>query len=211
MLYFLSLSFTAIMGPQSAFSTLIGNQIGNANVVQAKSYMITSLLFLLLVILAQQFLFTYFQISIICIFTKDPELIKTLKESYYLFLVCCIPDMIRGMFKGVLRGLGLQNRTVHYNLIFQGFGMSLWLILFGFYVPQTRGLTGVWIANIITGSCIAGSYIFTVFRWDWHDIVRESVQRITKESKKAGCLQFNQIVVEEEEESISQEAHSDNT
>lgn len=33
MIYFLSLSFTAIMGAQSPFSTLIGNQIGNANVV----------------------------------------------------------------------------------------------------------------------------------------------------------------------------------
>lgn len=97
--------------------------------------MAVSFIFLMLVIVAQQSLFMYFQVPIISLFTKDPELIKTLKESYYLFLICSIPDMIRGMFKGVLRGLGLQNRTVHYHLIFQGFGMSLWLFLFGFYLP----------------------------------------------------------------------------
>ena len=38
MIYLLSLSYMSVLGLQSTTGTLIGNQIGNANVIQAKEY-----------------------------------------------------------------------------------------------------------------------------------------------------------------------------
>ena len=124
-------------------------------------------------------------------------MIKELYLIYPYFLICMIPDCIRGMFKGVLRGLGLQNRTVHYHVIFQGIGMSLWVFIFGFWMQSTKGLVGIWIANTITGSLISLSFIFTIFRWDWHNIAYEAVKRIAEESKNAGCLRLDQVVISE--------------
>lgn len=196
MIYLLSMSFTAILGLQSPCGTLIGNQIGNANVIQARAYLKIAVYFLVLVILLQIFLFEFYKREIIALFTQDAKLVEELHRVYHMFLICMVPDCVRGMFKGVLRGLGLQNRTVHFHFIFQGIGMSLLILYFGFVCEGTKGLFGVWLANQLTGSLIALSFIFTVFRWDWHGISREAVKRIAEESKNAGCLQLNQMIAD---------------
>ena len=107
MIYFLSMAFTAVLGLQSPASTLIGNQIGNANVIQARKYYEISVLFLILIIISEITLLWIYRLELIGIFTKDEALTQEILIIYPMFLLCIIPDYVSGMFKGILRGLGL--------------------------------------------------------------------------------------------------------
>ena len=71
--------------------------------------------------------------------------------------------------------------------------MTLFILYFGFSKEETKGLIGVWLASVITSSLLTLSFVFTIFRYDWHELSFRAFKRIEQESKNAGCLQLDQI------------------
>ena len=155
MIYLLTIAYFGVLGLQSSAATLIGNQIGNANIIQAKEYFKVCCYFLFIVIVAEALVFYSYEKEIIDIFTKDKSLVDKIHSNYYMILICFVPELSRGMLKGPLRSLGLQNRAIYFNLIFQGIVMMVLIIYFGFLNDDTSGLIGIWIANTITGMLIS--------------------------------------------------------
>ena len=76
MIYLLTMAYFGVLGLQSSAATLIGNQIGNANIVQAREYFKVCCYFLFMVIVAEALVFYCFEKKIIGIFTKDQSLVE---------------------------------------------------------------------------------------------------------------------------------------
>lgn len=45
------------------------------------------------------------------------------------------------------------------------------------YQP-THGLLGLWLSKTLIDSALSLSYIFVLFRYDWHDVAARAIKRI---------------------------------
>jgi len=86
-----------------------------------------------------------------------------------------IPDIYKGMLKGLVGALALQRQTLWINLFCQWL-LNLFLQwLFAFKLGM--GLTGIWMAKITMECCIALAYTGLITCQNWEDKVRESAER----------------------------------
>lgn len=53
-----------------------------------------------------------------------------MRLMYFMFVFNMIPDCLRGMLKGPIKGLGLQNEVTKYHIVMQGFVTPLLLVTF---------------------------------------------------------------------------------
>ena len=186
-------------GMQSPCSTLVGNQIGRANVPQAYGYFKATVGFLVALILLQFAVFLHYKHEIISFFAQDKRIYDGISQLYILFIINIVPDCTRGTVKGSLRGLGLQNTTTQYHIYLQGFLMPVLIYYFGIYNKSTSGLLGLWISKTIVDSSLSLSYIYVLFQPDWYEVSKRAVMRITLESRNANCLNLTRLSAEEKE------------
>lgn len=74
LIHLTSMSYMVARGMQSPCSTLIGNQIGKANVVQAYEYFKATVGFLFFMIIIQFAIFIHYKDQIVAFFTQDDTL-----------------------------------------------------------------------------------------------------------------------------------------
>lgn len=91
----------------SSASTLIGQEIGCANVTASKYYYRSVLVVHIIITIAQCMGLQILMGFALDIVTDDVNMQDTILTIYQLFIFNVFLDSIRAMLKGVLRGLGI--------------------------------------------------------------------------------------------------------
>jgi len=103
-------------GLEQSCCALIGQEIGKNDVVNAKLYynafeILTTIILIILSILV--YAFSDFLISI---FTSEAQINLELQKLMWVFSINTFPDCYKGMLKGVIKALGIQNKAVYINI-----------------------------------------------------------------------------------------------
>ena len=72
-----------------------------------------------------------------------------------------------GLLRGVIKALAVQDQIVMPHLIFQGVVSNILTYFFGFYL-YPRDLYGIWIGKTIVSLLIIVSYIYVLYKCNWH-------------------------------------------
>ena len=102
LIYLASMVYTSVIGMRTVCGNMIGINIGQGNVVQARSYLWVIFLFTFITAFFFIFILRYYRTEIISLFTKDEELIQIINDTYYILLISLIPDVCRAMLRSVL-------------------------------------------------------------------------------------------------------------
>jgi Na+-driven multidrug efflux pump len=86
---------------------LIGNNIGKNDVVEAKVQFKYLLVISLIFLTVETLVVIYFGIDFLSLITENSMVIEITKPVIFIFALAVFPEGIRGMIKGVVKGLGL--------------------------------------------------------------------------------------------------------
>ena len=88
-----------------------------------------------------------------------------IKSVLFVFLLNFIPDALRFVMIGVIKGLGLQNRILVIHMLTQGPQVIALQILFVFVLDW--GMIGIWLAKFLVEATILACYIYILTTCDW--------------------------------------------
>ena len=88
-----------------------------------------------------------------------------IKSVLFIFLLNFIPDALRFVMIGVIKGLGLQDRILWIHMLTQGPQVIMLQILFVFVLDW--GMIGIWLAKFLVEVTILTSYIYILTTCDW--------------------------------------------
>ena len=88
-----------------------------------------------------------------------------IKSVLFVFLLNFIPDALRFVMIGVIKGLGLQTRILVIHMITQGPQVIALQILFVFVLDW--GMIGIWLAKFLVEVTILACYIYILTTCDW--------------------------------------------
>jgi MATE family multidrug resistance protein len=108
-------------------------------------------------------------------FTQDPELQVLAHSVIWLIAFNSFPDALKGMLRGAIKGLGIQNQVIYINLA------GHWLINLNLqYFLAFRfgyGMLGMWIAKTVMETFVCVSYLLVIEHRDWNKSIEESNER----------------------------------
>jgi len=81
------------------------------------------------------------------------------------------PDMFKGMLKGVIKALGIQNRCLLVNI--SGHWCIFMTLLYLFPFKLKMGQTGIWIAKLILEWYIMLAYCLITYCADWKKTITQ--------------------------------------
>merc|ERR1712166_1266991 len=154
-------------GLEQSCCALIGQEIGKNNVVNAKLYYHAFEILTTIILVILSILIYSFSDFLISIFTSEAQINLELQKLMWVFSINTFPDCYKGMLKGVIKALGIQNKAVYIN-ISGHWCISVTLQLYlGFKLNM--GLEGLWIAKVVNEFYIALAYIIVLRITDWDE------------------------------------------
>ena len=109
-LYFVAQGF-AFVG-----TTLIGNELGKGNVLNAKHYKRVIQFNATIIILVVSVLLYYCKEQLVASLTNIPLVYDRAMDVVYLLIFNTFPEQFKGINKGIIRGLNLQGKSVYIHL-----------------------------------------------------------------------------------------------
>ena len=98
-------------------------------------------------------------------FTNEEGVLSLTLQIIWLNCIILFPDSYKGMIRGTIKGLGLQQKVVLINLFGHWcLNLSLLLIL-GFYFKL--GIFGFWFAKLVLELFLNCAYLRVVIQADW--------------------------------------------
>ena len=93
----------------------------------------------------------------------------------WVFSLNTFPDCYKGMLKGIIKALGIQNKAAYINISGHWcINITLQLYL-GFHLNM--GLEGIWIAKVVNEFYIAAMYIIVLRITDWDEKAQAALDR----------------------------------
>jgi Na+-driven multidrug efflux pump len=164
----------------SAGATLVGQEVGCANITAAKYYyrsmLIVQILLTIALCMGLQILMGFFLDAV----TDDVNMQDTILTVYQLWIFNIFLDNIRAMLKGFLRGLGIQNSVLPYHILVQGGCMPGGIFVLCFNLPafEEVPILGAWISSSGCNFLLFVAYFTTIQRANWHEIGVKVVKRV---------------------------------
>ena len=92
-----------------------------------------------------------------------------------LFVLNLFPDGLRGCLKGVIKGLGAQDKIVSTHLIAQVPLICTLLYMFAFYFNMK--MEGIWISKTSVEFFILFNYLRVIHFIDWTKLAKDATRR----------------------------------
>ena len=118
-------------------------------------------------------LFQYtFKEAIIHLYTDNLDVQNLAISVIWVCSISTFPDCYKGMLKGVVKALGIQNKAVYLNLSGHWIVNLSLVYVFAFYL--NKGIIGFWLAKLVLEIYIFSSYLIMIQMQDWEKIIFES-------------------------------------
>ena len=105
-------------------------------------------------------------------FTDIEEIQREALFGTYWLLFDLVPDMNKGMLKGVIYALGIQQKAVYIHIF------THWMVypscLYFFALHHNLGISGLWLAKICLECVIVTLYLAAISFSDW-DLIAAKV------------------------------------
>ena len=92
-----------------------------------------------------------------------------------LFVLNLFPDGLRGCLKGVIKGLGAQDKIVSTHLIAQVPLICILFYMFAFYFNMK--MEGIWIGKTFVEFFILFNYLRVIHYIDWTKLAKDATTR----------------------------------
>ena len=106
--------------------------------------------------------------------TDEQDILETTDQVVFMIPISCYPDIWKGVLKGVVRALALQNASLFIHLV------SNWLInlslIYQFVWVDDEGLVGIWKSKAIMDSFTVLSHFVLIHLVNWHRISQQSIE-----------------------------------
>lgn len=194
--------WTLSYGLQTAGCTLIGNQIGNGNVREAKRYYREILKFCFAIFVAYISFVWIYQVEIFNLFTKSDNLREMRPKIFWSVFLVLIFDYWVSVFSGIIRAIGKQgifcilNFIAYYVIIVPVSFLLAFKV--GSHIPPAASLSGkeeelvsevglgqngMWLAFLVgfTHLLVAQILVINVCS-NWDQIAAEAAERMAMEN-----------------------------
>lgn len=169
------MAYMVAIGLEQASCALVGQEIGKADVPNAKLYYRAFEIITTIILICTSTLVYVFSDALISIFTTEKQINAELQKLMWVFSLNTFPDCYKGMLKGIIKALGIQNKAAYINISGHWcINITLQLYL-GFHLGM--GLEGIWIAKVINEFYIAAMYYLVLRITDWDDKARIAAER----------------------------------
>ena len=175
MMHVVAMAYMVAIGLEQASCALVGQEIGKGDVPNAKLYYRAFEIITTLILICTSTLVYVFSDALISIFTTEVRINAELQKLMWVFSLNTFPDCYKGMLKGIIKALGIQNKAAYINISGHWcINITLQLYL-GFHLKM--GLEGIWIAKVINEFYIAAAYIIVLRITDWDEKAKIAMER----------------------------------
>lgn len=93
-----------------------------------------------------------------------------------LFNINVFPDLFKGMLKGVISALGIQDRAIWVHLVghWTVYPLCIWYFAFS----EEMGFIGLWISKISLEFTILAGYTLIIKMSNWEEIAEIAAKRL---------------------------------
>jgi len=177
-----SLTFIIAAGLGAASCTLVGNSVGEGNIVKAKKYSIVGIYLTVIGISILSIFIMIFKKNLSAIFTSDTQVIEILSILIIIFIIQQFADITQTVMARIIIASGKQSEGSIANLVCYYAIMLPCALLFAFVFKI--GIYGIWIGCTLGSASILTWYSRLLWTIDWNNTVQNAYERI-ESSKKA--------------------------
>jgi len=158
------------LGVGISCGTLVGNSIGEHNILYAKTYAFVGIFCTLALILTLDLTLLIFRPFFAGLFTNDPQVIHVLETLIYFITMQEIFDGSQATLGKILFGMGRQKYASVINLIAYYIFMIPLGILFGLFLKW--GVYGIYTAYTIAGITVTIGFSFILYNSNWDEVIK---------------------------------------
>jgi MATE family multidrug resistance protein len=186
---FISLIFMIPLGISFAITSLVGNSIGGAQVINAKKYSIIGILTGISIVGFFTILIIIFRHEIPYIYTSEENVVEIVRSLLGIYVFFSVIDSIQIVENGILKGLGKQKiSSIVCLIILYPINIPM-LYLFGF--TWGYGIIGLWYTQLITVILLCVSYFIIIMLCDWDQISKDCIEKFEVDRKVLEIKKLN--------------------
>ena len=169
------LFFCLSMGVQFTCSAIIGNKVGQGDIIGTKNAIRSSILFAVFYAILVAIIIFTFQDYFLMKYAKSEETLELMRSMLGWFVFTLSSLIIKDILFGVIIGIGAQNQTTKVNIILNLFVWFILMYLLTFYLGYSS--SGPWISLGIIG-ILSSLFLFRIIiNTDFDMLIKDSEAR----------------------------------
>jgi Na+-driven multidrug efflux pump len=154
---------------------MVGAQLGRNAPVQARVYYRSFRYIAFWFIVVTTILFWALRVQIINLFTSHKNIQNQAFMALWLFPFNIFPDLFKGMQKGIIMALGIQNKAIYVHILchLMIYPTAIWFFAF----HNKMGIVGIWLAKITLEYCLLTCYVFIIETTDWVETAKIAAEK----------------------------------
>lgn len=170
-----ALAYMVAIGLEQASCALVGWQIGKGDIEKAREFYDSFKIVTACLLFITSTCIYLFKEPLVRMFTDEELVTDKALTIIWLISFATFPDGYKGMMKGIIRALGLQNYCAWLNIL--GHWSINLTLQWHLGVRLGMGIKGLWIAKVILEFFIFGAYILLVYCVNWEKCAQKAKDR----------------------------------
>eukprot|EP00826_Nyctotherus_ovalis_P053902 TRINITY_DN7035_c0_g2_i9.p1 TRINITY_DN7035_c0_g2~~TRINITY_DN7035_c0_g2_i9.p1 ORF type:complete len:199 (-),score=31.14 TRINITY_DN7035_c0_g2_i9:75-671(-) len=167
--------FMTCVGIGVSTGTLVGNSIGEGNIINAKRYIYVGCVMSTFIILFLDTFIIGFKYQLARLLTRDAEVVELLENLIYMIALCVLFDANQGTLGKILIAMGRQANASWINL-FSYYALMVPIgAVTGFWLGWR--VYGIWVGVTVATLSVCIGYSYTVYTTDWIEVEKKIVKK----------------------------------
>ncbi|CAI2369259.1 unnamed protein product [Moneuplotes crassus] len=166
------------LGLQYAAICLIGNSIGEGDLLKAQTSILALFICSFMTIVMIVATCMIFKENIILLFTDDQRIVENFCKVFTMFLICSGIQMVQGTSIGIIKAAGYQIKATLVNL-FILWGIKIPLVYYFTFV-QSKSYFGIWEGTALGNIILMGCYFMLILGVPWRELIEANYLQLNR-------------------------------